>query len=169
MYGKISGNCCLWESSKLLSKENQYTVCTACRSLILYLGYYTHIRVWQAWRYCPAKKEGGQEGYQLILFDVVNNPMFFRGLFSCFRFKKRQLQSMGPKKVESLLMWSVPPESQRCVVTLCYSPCDDTTTPTGGESLIIWKSILFCFLVPYSPLRYTAIAILHLSLRLQWW
>ncbi len=45
---RSQGNCCLWESSKLLSKENQYTVCTACRFLILYLGYYTHIRVCQA-------------------------------------------------------------------------------------------------------------------------
>jgi hypothetical protein len=38
-------------------------------------------------------------------------------------------------------MWSALPRTQECIVTLCYSPCDDTPTAateavtTGGVSL----------------------------------
>jgi hypothetical protein len=68
-------------------------------------------------------------------------------------------------------MWSVLPKTQRPVVTLRYSPCDDTPTAapvalaTGGVSLVFATNLQkIFFFFPYSPLRYTAVAILHLSL-----
>jgi hypothetical protein len=68
-------------------------------------------------------------------------------------------------------MRSALPKTQKCFVTLRYSPCDNTPTAAtvavtaSGVSLFICNNNLF---FPNSPLRYTAVAILQLSLQLQW-
>jgi hypothetical protein len=45
-----------------------------------------------------------------------------KGLLLRFKFKKTGL---GPN-----VEWSALPGTQTCVVTLCYSPCDNTPTAT---------------------------------------
>jgi hypothetical protein len=52
--------------------------------------------------YCTPKKEGGQEGYQSILFDFVHNRRCFldtlKGLIFCFKFQKT-IAAFTAKKV----------------------------------------------------------------------
>jgi hypothetical protein len=64
-------------------------------------------------------------------------------------------------------MWSALPKAQKCVVTLRKSLCGDThplsppvAVTAGGVSLLNCKNILY--LIPYSPKRYTTVALLHL-------
>jgi hypothetical protein len=53
-------------------------------------------------------------------------------------------------------MWSVLPKTQRLVVTLHYSPCDDTSNAAivaltaSGVSLLICKTILFVSILPFA-------------------
>ncbi len=56
-------------------------------------------------RYCPGKKEGGQEGYHSICLDFLHNRRCFldtlKGLIFCFKLKKL-FQCLGPKKCGAL-------------------------------------------------------------------
>jgi hypothetical protein len=68
-------------------------------------------------------------------------------------------------------MWSPQPKTQRRVMKLRYSPYDDNPTAATVAVRTCEVSLLSCkdiFLVPYSTLRSTAVAILYLSLRLRW-
>jgi hypothetical protein len=90
--------------------------------------------------YCPATKEGGQEGYQLIGLAFLHYHQ---------------------KKVESFDVDCAIPKTQKCVVTLSYSPCDDTptaaTVAVTTDGVSIWpctprgsmetKKSIFCKLV----------------------
>ncbi len=98
-------------------------------------------------RYCPAKKEGGQDWYQSIRLDFVHNRQYFfgtlKGILSCFQIKKTGFSVQGLKKVESFLMWSPLPKKQRRLKTLPYlywqqykefgSPCFKRYCPAKKE------------------------------------
>ncbi len=76
--------------------------------------------------YCTAKNKRGSRAVPIHSLRLCTiSPMF--QVLSCFNFKNR-LQHLGPKKGKDFLMWSVLPKTQRPVVTLRYSPCDDTPT-----------------------------------------
>ncbi len=93
-------------------------------------------------------------------------PLFFGWTVSSIFITGYNVQ--GIKKVESFLTRRALPKTQRRIVTLSYSPFDNTSTAatvaltTGG---VLQK---YSFLFPHSPLRSTAVAILHLSLQLRW-
>jgi hypothetical protein len=60
-------------------------------------------------------------------------------------------------------MWRALQKTQKRIVTLRHSPCNDTLTPATAPATTV--EIVCSFLFPYSPFRYTAVAILHLSLQ----
>jgi hypothetical protein len=67
-------------------------------------------------------------------------------------------------------MWSALPKTQRRIVYLSYSPCDDTPTAatvsltTYGVLPLVRKNIFFVSFILL--LRYMVVATLHLSLQL---
>ncbi len=115
-----------------------------------------------------SSKEGGQEGYQSIRLYTIAD-VFLKGIFSCFKFQKKRLQRLGPKKGGVFYDVDALPKTQRRGKTLRYSPCGDATTVTvtiGGVSHFSYfsKIFFFVFTTPDCPQLY--IAILHLALQL---
>ncbi len=109
-------------------------------------------------------KEGGQDGYQSIHLDFVHNHQCLGTLKGLIW--KNRLQHLRPKKGGVSFDAEC---TQRRVVALRYSPCDDTPNAetvaitTGCVSLLICKIFFFVSILP--PLRYKPIAILYLLLQ----
>jgi hypothetical protein len=84
-----------------------------------------------------------------------------KGLLSCFKFTKSgYVLHLGLKMVESFLMGSALPKTQKRLVTCDGIPAATfLAVTTSGVSLLICKNILF---YPYSPLWYMVVEVLHL-------
>ncbi len=126
-------------------------------------------------RYCPAKKEGGREGYHLNRFDFLHHRRYFfnthKGLIS-----RRKLQKTVPA-FRNINMWSLfwyGFRYQKLRGALRHSPQAMWRYSQGRHRICNERQSRatelqkYCFLSSYSTVRYLAIARLCLLLQLRW-